>query len=186
MAEISKAEEEMILGGDDSLTTRWKLHKRIIEQRPKGWLRRFAHKVEDAELYEHPKSYDDARYDRMKAAGWEPVTKRLPTEPTRFSDDKIAAIRNWSDTSLETTNLCYLCWAIVPIGPVRVHCLKCPIVAHNACVLDVRKYRLPVIASNRVNSDVQRQLATNRIEKDKNGVVSNWICPFCIQEVNHR
>lgn len=183
MSEISKNEEDALLGSDDSKLTLWKVHKKLIEIRPKGWINRFAHRVEDAELWDHPKSYEDARMDRMKASGWEPICKRLPTEPSRFTEDKVADIEQWN---WQRSNLCYLCWGLVPMSPVRVTCLKCPIVAHSACVMDVRKYKLPVITSKRVNNDVQRHLNADQIAYDKNGVVTNWTCPFCIQAVDKR
>lgn len=183
MSEISKYEEENILGADTSNLTLWKIHKTMIETRPVGWLKRFGQKVDDAILLDPPRTHEEQREDRMRASGWEPITKELPVKPLRFKEDKISSIKPFPGPC---SNLCYLCWGIVPIGPSRVTCTICAISSHNTCVVNALRYKLPVVPSTQVNVNVQRSLQEYPAYYNSSGVICNWVCPLCIQEVHLR
>jgi hypothetical protein len=61
--------EDILLGNRIGEVSQWKRKKFEIENRQKGWIHRFAKKIDNYEVLDPPKSRHQTRIDRMRETG---------------------------------------------------------------------------------------------------------------------
>eukprot|EP00602_Paraphysomonas_sp_CaronLab_P011505 CAMPEP_0185038568 /NCGR_PEP_ID=MMETSP1103-20130426/34367_1 /TAXON_ID=36769 /ORGANISM="Paraphysomonas bandaiensis, Strain Caron Lab Isolate" /LENGTH=761 /DNA_ID=CAMNT_0027577055 /DNA_START=67 /DNA_END=2352 /DNA_ORIENTATION=- len=192
------SEEEIIT----SQASDWSSKKKYIENRPRGWLTRFASEYSRVNT-DSGRKRATSDLDYASTA----VTLEEPVQPILY---KVDGLKPFKDTTLQS-NFCLVCWNMVTVGPTRICCQHCPVVVHRYCVSNIEDYivpepeekcsspiiesgaKLPRSESRRVakvlNSDLP---AKSRRTKSKGesleapSLVSKirWVCPFCIHEVN--
>lgn len=136
--------DELLQKSDPS--SLWKKSKKQVEVRPRGWLKRFAGKLDEScikpskknplwmgLLPKHrlaPLSNTSSNADQLDILKAPP-----PAAPLNDDADNLPKFQDSSKMS----NLCYLCWGAVSLGQ-RVCCVSCPVISHQRCVLDIKEY----------------------------------------------
>lgn len=156
--------------------TMWKMKKSDVETRQKGWLKRYAHKIDESYILRAPPSFEMKREKRLIESGWRNI---LCTEPERPVPEKYFDFEHTiSSSQSKRSNICYLCWALVSYGSDRIHCRKCPVIAHRKCAIDVENLRVPSILLTSPASSTSSSPPLSPAEKEK-----NWTCLFCHEEL---
>jgi hypothetical protein len=141
-----------------------------IQRRPKGWMNRFANKIDERNIVTVPLTKMEEREQRILASGWQNVTytkedlaKLKPIEvkpvhmqpfPTELNDYAM--------------NLCSFCGKLVSRGAHRVQCQHCSTVSHVQCIPNVESFvnqtKRQQNIQRHVNFDVQSSVHTNKYE----------------------
>lgn len=164
---FSMGDECFLIAPPDEDGSAWHRHAEEIRTRPRGWIKRYAAQLTEADVFTPPLTASEEKQQRLLRSGWSntlvPRTAfAIDPEPIGREVDLIPY-----PSMASRMHNCVYCCRKVAVGSEYVICQHCPVIAHLNCVPDVDAFIQirPSYASNRPPPGILKEKSNRQLIK---------------------
>ena len=124
----------------------WKYHRdtdwgqcvEAVSSRPKGWIQRFADRLDESCIVEE-KSPEQLREERLRESGWKNIRIDLSTIEVPNTNKRKEVYQKFPRSGQRMANCAY-CFKPVSVGAELIGCERCDLVSHVHCIPDISRH----------------------------------------------